>query len=65
MKVILAGVLLSTGLLAQRPPGLDSKALDTSVSPCTNFYQYSCGTWLKNNPIPADQSSWGRFSELN
>ena len=30
-----------------------------------DFYQYACGTWLKNNPIPADQSSWGRFSELH
>src|SRR5271154_1493427 len=63
MKLILAGVLLSTGVLAQS--GFDSKALDTSVSPSTIFYQYSCGTWLKNNPIPADQSVWGRFSELD
>ena len=31
----------------------------------TNFYQYACGTWLKSNPIPADQSSWGRFNELH
>ena len=44
--------------------GFDAAALDKTVSPCTDFYQYSCGTWLKNNPVPADQSSWGRFSEL-
>ena len=45
-------------------PGFDVKALDRKVDPCTDFYMFSCGTWLAQNPIPADQSSWGRFSEL-
>jgi putative endopeptidase len=29
-----------------------------------NFYQYACGAWMKNNPIPPDKSRWGRFNEL-
>ena len=43
----------------------DLTAIDKSVEPCNDFYHYACGTWLKNNPIPPDQSSWGRFNELH
>ena len=44
--------------------GIDRANFNTSVSPGQDFFEYVNGTWIKNNPIPPDQSRWGSFSEL-
>jgi putative endopeptidase len=48
----------------KKPISLDLSAIDKTADPCTDFYQYACGNWKKSNPIPADQTRWGRFNEL-
>ena len=45
-------------------PGLDVNAMDKKADPCVDFYQYACGGWKKNNPVPADQARWSVYSKL-
>ena len=71
-RLALAGfVLLISPLIAQQTastpahePALDVTSMDRSVDACVDFFQYSCGGWIKKNPIPADQSSWDTYSKM-
>ena len=48
----------------KKPVSMDLTAVDRTADPCTNFYLYACGKLKKKNPIPPDQTRWGRFNEL-
>jgi putative endopeptidase len=45
-------------------PSLNLESIDKSIDPCVNLYQYACGRWQKQNPIPADQTSWSVYGKL-
>jgi putative endopeptidase len=40
-------------------PDVVAVNIDTTTNPSTDFFQFANGGWIKNNPIPGEQSSWG------
>ena len=44
---------------AETPKDVFAADIDTTVNPGDNFFLYANGKWIKDNPIPAEESSWG------
>jgi len=56
--------LASGFVLTAAAPGVNPANFDAAVKPEQDFFLYANGGWLKANPIPADQTTWGAFNEL-
>lgn len=63
--ILLVLSLGATPLAAQQTHhGFDPKNMDTSVSPCADFFRYAMGTWEKRTAIPAEYSKYGVDQEI-
>lgn len=73
--ILAAGVSIIASCGTSKKDGKDIKSgslytvnvdyLDKSTAPQDDFFQYANGTWIKNNPVPASESRWGSFNELD
>ncbi len=68
MKKIMTAMLFASAVAGASAQGLDSgikpQNLDQTVRAGDDFYQYACGGWMKNNPLPAAYSRFGSFEQL-
>jgi endothelin-converting enzyme/putative endopeptidase len=71
LAVAAAGLISVSALGQAAPPAasselrvFDAALVDKAIDPCDNFYRFSCNGWFKRNPLPADQTRYGRFTEL-
>src|SRR6185295_11516116 len=60
------GLLFASAAFAQQETSgakvIDPADMDLTTKPGADFAQYSGGTWMRKNPVPAKETRWGAFS---
>ncbi len=59
--VIIFVAFVITGCTQKPEPTVKTDYMDLSVNPGDDFYHYANGSWIKNNAVPDDRSSFGSF----
>jgi putative endopeptidase len=63
-QTLLFALVLVTLNLNSQTIGINLANMDTTVSPRTDFYSYCNGSWQKNFKLPASDSRYGSFNEI-
>jgi putative endopeptidase len=64
LRLKIASGIVSVSFAVSAWASVDPAALDLTVKPQDDFFRYADGTWIRNNPIPAEFSRWGSFNKL-
>ena len=62
--VFILSLMALTACTKQQTTGIHLENLDTTAVAQNDFYQYACGGWMKNNPLPNEYSRFGSFDKL-
>ena len=64
-KTITLLALLLTGITLPQKSTINTDYMDSEVKATEDFFLFSNGNWIQNNEIPASESRWGSFNELD
>lgn len=67
LAITMAMTTMSMATMAQTAglgAGIKAENMDRNVQPGEDFYKFSCGGWMANNPLPAAYSRFGSFDKL-
>jgi len=68
MKLILTLsfiLLIQLSFFSQKNTSIDIEYMDKSISASEDFFMFCNGKWVENTEIPASESRWGSFNELD
>lgn len=64
LPIVAFAAVAATSSAQQFSSGINLSNLDQTVKPADDFYQFACGGWMKNHPLPAAYSRYGSFDQL-